>query len=256
MTTTTDKKPKAPDPYEEPLAGAGITAILVPLIIGGAIVAAAIILWNTHTLKLRVAEAARIEELVRGDIRDAYRKVRYFAPFEALVCIREAEKKLGTMRTDFSVDYPELRIIMLIIESESEFMLDAAGSARDVESQLTEAMSLMTRASGELWQVAVFGRARARIELERWREAEEDLSLLLDRNDSFGAAYYWRSLARRSLGDAAGAESDEERARALDSWPPLRDYMQPKDEWVRDILSEPEVRVRAGKRQDEDERSR
>jgi hypothetical protein len=65
----------------------------------------------------------------------------------------------------------------------------------------------------------------------------------MDRNDSFGAAYYWRALTRRELGDAKGAAEDEKRARALDSWPPLRDFMQPSCTWTRDIIFKPEAGI-------------
>jgi tetratricopeptide (TPR) repeat protein len=132
---------------------------------------------------------------------------------------------------------------MLLIESEAEFAMDPDGKAAEAEDQFTRALSLMSRASGEMWQFGVFGRARTRMRLGRFREAEEDLTILMDRNPSFGAAYYWRAKARESLGDADGAARDEEMARRLDSWPPLRDFMLETQTWNRDILCAPEVRA-------------
>lgn len=245
-TTTKEKRPEAPDPYEEPMPGAGMMSIIVPLIIGGAIIAAAIILWHAHNEKIRVAEMTRIEEEVRGDLRDAYREVRNFHPDKAVAIVKGVNAKMNNLERTLPNDYAELLAVRLMIEAESEFMMDCAGNAGDAEAKFTTALGLMTHASGQLWEMGTMGRARVRIELGKFAEAEEDLNLLMERNSSFGAAYYWRALARDAQGNEAGAAADALRARALDSWPPLRDFMQNKTQWTRDLFYEPEHGGRKG----------
>lgn len=238
-TSTKDKRPEAPDPYEEPMPGAGMKSIIVPLIIGGALIAAVFVLWDAHADKIRIAEMTRVEEEMRGELRDAYRELRCFRPSKSLETVKAAAAKMGSLESSLPQAYAEIKVAALIIEAESEFMLDSAGRAGRAETKLTEALNLMTHASGQLWEMGIMGRARARLEQEDHGGALRDLDLLLERNPSFGAAYYWRAHARDSLGDASGAAADERRARALDSWPPLRDFMQNKTQWTRDLFCEP-----------------
>lgn len=225
------------DPHAEPLADYGKAAVMVPLIIGGAIIVSVIILWHTHTRKVQLSEMARIEEQARQELRGAYVEMRALKPHLALARAESAGKLMESLKTGLAPDYAQLRVALLLLEGESLFMKDCAKHADTAEKKFGEALGLMTYASGDMWQFGMLGRARARFELEKYGEALADLDNVLDRNASFGAAYYWRSLTRERLGDVAGAGEDEGRAKALDSWPPLRDFMQASCVWSRDILS-------------------
>ena len=225
-------------PGKESLPDVGKAAILVPLIIGGAVIVAIIVLWQTHAQKIRVAQMARTEELARMELRAAYLEMRALRPEAALKHTGNAAGLLKSLKTTWPSDYVDLRIPLLLMEGESLFMKDCALHAVDVEKRFDQAIGLMRYASGETWQFGMLGRARARIEQGRYKSALGDLDVVLERNPSYGSAYYWRSLARKNLGDAAGASEDEKRARNLDSWPPLRDFMQASCIRTRDILCE------------------
>lgn len=214
----------------------GKAAILVPLIMGGAVVAAIVILWQAHDRKANIHESSRVEEMVRLELRNAYVQLRDMKPEETLRRTARAKLLLGSLHTTWPSDYVDLRIPLLLAEAEALFIKDSAGLAGEAEKRFDEAISLMTFASGEMWQFGMLGRARTSIEQGKYSEALADLDSILDRNSSFGAAYYWRALVRKNLGDADGAREDERRARGLDSWPPLRGFMQPRHERARDIL--------------------
>ena len=130
-----------------------------------------------------------------------------------------------------------MKVALLLLEGETLCMKDCVRHADTAEEKFDRALELMPYASGDMWQVGMLGRARARVELKKYREALGDLDSVLDRNPSFGSAYYWRSQTRAALDDREGAQKDEARARALDSWPPLRDFMQPGSVWTRDIFN-------------------
>lgn len=227
-------------PCEDALARYGKSIILVPLIIGGALIVAAILIWHARHHRVRLAEATRVEEEVRRELRAAHIEMRALRPAEALERTETAKAMIALLPVNLAPDYAELKMAQLLIEGESLLMLDCRANAPDSEALFNKALTLMTHASGEVWQFGMLGRARARYEAGRFPEALSDLNAIMDRNASSGAAYYWRSLTRRELGDAKGAGEDERRARALDSWPPLRDFMQAECVWTRDILSKPE----------------
>ncbi len=208
---------------DRPAARSGMSAVLVPLIIGGALVAAAVILWDTHKAKVRLAESALIEEETRVDLRKAYRELRAGRPQEALGSTALAAEKIKRLSIIWPTDYSDLRMALLLIEGEADFLADRQDRAAQSEAKFGEALSLMTRASGDAWEFGMAGRARARLDQKKYREAADDLTLLLERNPSFGTAYYYRSKARAGLGDAAGAAMDAKRAKELDSWPPRRE---------------------------------
>lgn len=221
------------------LVESGKTAIIVPLIIGSAVIVAVIMLWEAHYRKVRIAEMTRVEELVRVDLRNAYQELRAHNPQGALSHTAVAREKMSELRRTVIDDYADLHVALLLIEAESLFMDDCKANAATAEERFNRALSQMTRASGGMWLFGMIGRARTRYELGRYREAESDLDQIMERNPSFGAAYYWRSQARDRLGDAEGAAEDARRAWNLDSWPPLRDFMQPAGVWERDILCRP-----------------
>lgn len=229
-------------PQDNSLAQYGRTAIVVPLIIGGAIIVAVILLWHEHNKKLRLSEAAQIEEAARQELRSAYVEMRALRPQMALERSDEAKKLLAQLPASLKADYANLKVAQLLVEAESQFMIDCGKYAADAEEKFDEALALMTYASGEMWQFGMLGRARARYEQGKNEETVSDLNTLVERNPSFGSAYYWRSLAQKNLENFEDAKKDELRAKALDSWPPLRDFMQASCVWSRDILCTPELR--------------
>lgn len=236
MTAT----PKAPDPHEEPLADYGKSVIMVPLIIGGAVIISIIMLWETHNRNLRLAEMSRCEEAARIELRAAYAEMRALNPAAALTKTAEAARHMRSLKSTWVSDYAELRVALLLMEGEALMMRDGAANAPAAEQRFNESLSLMVHASGELWQFGLLGRSKARFEQGKYQDAIADLDHVMTRNPNFGAAYYWRALAKQKLGDDKGAREDEARARSLDSWPPLRDFMQAANVYTRDILCKPD----------------
>ncbi|MCD7897951.1 MAG: tetratricopeptide repeat protein [Planctomycetaceae bacterium] len=233
---TSSAKPEAPNPHDEPLAEFGKGIILVPLIIGGAVVVAVIMLWHAHVQRVRLAEAAQTEILVRNELRSAYMELRRLRPDMALERAGHAANLMASLESKMPSDFAGLKVAQLLVEGESLFMENCRRNAAAAEVKFDEALAYMSYASGDMWQFGMLGRARARFEQEKYEEAVRDLDQIMDRNPSFGAAYYWRSLAHWKLGNDALAHADEVRARNLDSWPPLRDFMQANRAWTRDIL--------------------
>lgn len=241
MTASRDSNIDIRDPNARPLGGPGMGAIIVPLIIGGAIIIGAIMLWEAHTRNQAIIEIARTEIKVREELRLAYAELRNLHPEEALTRTAVAAQLMDErLHSRWQSDYRELKTARNLIEAEALLMLDCAANAAVSEKLFDQALGWMTHASGEFWQFGVLGRARTRYETGRYEEALADLDMLMDRNPNFGAAYYWRALAKQKLGDRRGAVRDETRARSLDSWPPLRDFMLASCEWNRDFLTKPE----------------
>lgn len=236
---TTGKPNQNVDPYDQPLADHGKAAIMAPLIIGGAVLTAIIILWHSHNERLQLAETASIEALARQQLREAYLEMRALKPNIALLKAEEAAKSIDSLKVKYAPDYAQLKIALYLLEGESLFMKDCSRHADTAEQKFDAAIGLMPFASGDMWLFGMLGRARTRLEQKRYDGAIADLSGVLDRNPSFGAAYYWRAQAREATGDIEGARDDEKKARALDSWPPLRDFMQPSPIWTRDIIGKP-----------------
>lgn len=221
------------------LMESGKTAVVVPVIIGASVIVGIIMLWDAHIRKTRIAEMARIEEMARIDLRAAYHHLRALEPEGALEDAALAREKMGKLRQRYLSDYSDLMVALLLIEGDALFMADSKANAAAAEERFNQALATMTYASGEMWLLGMAGRARTRYEIGRYREAEADLSRILERNSSFGTAYYWRSQTRDKLGDSAGAAEDARHARNLDSWPPYRDFLQHPGEWTRDILCLP-----------------
>lgn len=244
-TTAMTAAPKQPDPYNEPLADNGKAMIFVPLIIGGAVVVSIIMLWQAHTQKIRLAEMSQTEIAARNELRDAWTEMRALRPEQALEKTAQAGKLVAALSAarlrPQNADYAELKVGLLLLEAESLFMKDCAKNAAIAEEKFSEALSLMIFSSGEMWQAGLLGRARARYEQGKYAEAIADLDQVMTRNANYGAAYYWRSLAKEKSGDADGALDDARTAKRLDSWPPLRDFMQAACVWTRDILCKPDA---------------
>ncbi len=210
------------------LSPPGKAAILVPLILGGAVVVSLILFWDAHARKARLAEMTDNEIAARTELRSAGRALRSADPAAALERTDAAGASIRKLRPLLAgsphADYAELRISRLLLEAEALFMQDAAANAAVAEEKFGEALSLMVFSSGELWQTAHLGRGRARYEQGRYAEAVSDFDQVLTRNANYGAAYAWRSLARERAGDAEGARGDARTAKRLDSWPPLRAF--------------------------------
>lgn len=217
----------------------GMSAIFATLVIGGALVAGALMMWQTHNRNVQLAEMSKIEEKARVEIRAAHNEMRARKPDRALERTERANALVNSLNPKLGPDYAPLKIGLLLVEGETLFMKDCVKYAAQAEEKFDQALRLMTFASGEMWQFGMLGRARARIEQEKYEEALSDLDNVMRRNPSYGAGYYWRSLVRDRLGDRAGAGEDEKKARALDSWPPLRDFMQSSSIWTRDIIHKP-----------------
>lgn len=236
MTVKEDNTPEV-----NPFGRYGKTAIFAPLIIGGAVVAATIVMWQTHNRNEQAVEMSRIEERARDELRLAYGEMRALRPEKALERAAEADRLVKSLNSKLAPDYASLKISLLLVEAETLFMKDCAAHSDQAEEKFSQALALMPFASGEMWTFGMLGRARARFEQGKYGEALSDLDSVMGRNPSYGSAYYWRSLTRERLGDEAGAREDEQRARALDSWPPLRDFMQASCVWTRDIIHKPKA---------------
>lgn len=236
MTTNNDNANELP---EDPVLYFGKNAIIAPLIIGGALVAGALMMWQTHNRKVQAVEMTLIEEKARVELRKAYTEMRALKPVDALERADNVERLIKSLNAKLAPDYAPLKIAMLLVQGESLFMKDCAANSEAAEAKFAEALNLMQFASGGMWQFGMLGRARARFESGKYREALQDLDSVMDRNPSYGSAYYWRSLTREKLGDHVGAKQDENKAKALDSWPPLRDFMQASCVWTRDIINKP-----------------
>lgn len=215
-----------PKPYARELPGGGTAAIMAPLIIGGALLVGAYILWDSHVRVARQAEMSRVEEEIRHDLIAAYRALVNGQPREALEVVGIINKKASILKGTGDFDYADIRSARLMLEAQAEFMILCDEGAAQVERKFTEALGCMMRASGHMWEFGMMGRARARIGLAKYKEAEEDLNILLTGNPNYGAGYYWRAMARYQLGDTEGARQDEERAIRLDSWPPRRNLLR------------------------------
>lgn len=205
--------------------GPGRAAVLLPLIIGGALAAAGLIFWDAHRTKVLSAAVTQIEEASRQDIHNAYRELRAAQPEAALALASSAETKLRDLKNLLPADYAELRMELLIIQGEAAFMLGILDRAGEAEEKFDQALALMISPSGPIWEKGMFGRARARLEQGKDPQAEEDLSKILDTNPNFGTAYYWRSVVRSRMGNVEGAAEDAAHARRLGSWPPIRDFV-------------------------------
>ncbi len=238
MATTHDTR--AEDMEPQSLEDFGKAAILVPLIIGAAIMVGIVMLWTAHRDKIRRAEMSVAEIEARKELRAAYVEMRAFRPDLALAKANRAHELIQTFKVGHPSQYAHIRVATLLVEGESLFMQDCSGNGEAAEKAFDQAIGLMNYASGDMWQFGMLGRARAKFEQGKYQEALTDLDQIMDRNPSYGAAYYWRSLTRAAIGDEKGAQEDENRARALDSWPPLRDFMQASCVWTRDIMSNPE----------------
>ncbi len=213
-------------PYIHKFPGGGTAAIIVPLIIGGALLICVYILWNSHMWNVRQTEMSRVEEEVRHDLIAVYRALIDNRPEKALEILNAVGKRESILKSAGEFAYSDIRSARLMLEGQAEFMLLCEEGAPQVERKFTEALGYLMRASGEMWEFGMMGRARARIGQRKYREAEEDLNILLAGNSNYGAGYYWRAMARYQLNNHEGARQDEERAIQLDSWPPRRNLLQ------------------------------
>lgn len=221
------------------IANSNMALVIVPLIIGAAIVISAVVMWGAHERKLQIAETTRVEEEIRADLRQAFRRLRDNRPDQALAIVREIENKLQQLKSQWVTDYLDIKAARCLMEGEALIRLDPVNNAQEAETEYNDALALMTHASGQFWLYGMMGRARARLQTGDYAGAESDLTLLLDRNPSFGAAYFWRSRARNRQDNPQGALADEQKARSLDFWPPLRTVvMSPEDPRIMEIFPE------------------
>lgn len=214
---------------EELSPGSGRAAVILALLFGGTLAVACLILWDSHREKLRMAEVARLEEQARRSIHDATRALGVALPDQALLMAKQADEQIASLKNILPADYFELVTEIQLIRGEAEFSLNPRDNANEAEMHFDSALGLMTSPSGDRWEKGMFGRARSRLEQRKFAEAEMDLTRILENNPNFGAAYYWRAQTRRSMGNDKGANADEVRAKRLDSWPPLRDFVKKRD---------------------------
>lgn len=214
----------------EDVARSGMALVIVPLIIGAAVVISLIVMWNARESKLQLTETTRVVEEIRTDLNHAYHELRDNRPDLALATVGEIELKMKRLKVDWVADYLDITAAPRLMKGEALFRIDSVKNARDAEAAFDSALAVMTHASGELWIYGLLGRGRTRYQLGNYAGAESDFTMLLDRNPSFGTAYFWRAHARRRLGDVQGAQADEEKAEALDSWPPLRSFVMSSEE--------------------------
>jgi|GEM_PF-3159886 hypothetical protein len=207
------------NPYGDQLPEGG-SSIWVWLIIGGTIIFIFVMLWEKRSRAFLMAEAAGVEESVREDIRVSFGELRD-GQFKA-VLDRDTliQKKLDWLLQLKPRGYVIMRVSRLFIRAEAIVMIGGLEHIKAAEELFTQGMELMGYSGGSLWEFGLVGRAKARYLLSRHADAENDLNILLSYNPSYGAAYYWRSLAREKLGNEDGAWEDERQAMALGSWPP------------------------------------
>lgn len=238
MTSSAKGSKSTANPYDNDLPNVGMMAILVPLIIGGACVVGALILWQQHERKAREFEASKVEEEVRTDILSAYRLMRQEKYAAAVELMDKTDDKVAFLcANDSNPDaYTDFRAALLSLVAEAEFIRDPTANAAEAEDKFNGAMSLLRYASGEMWEFSVLGRARSRFAQKKYEEAIADLDTLLAGNPNYGTAYYWRSLARKGMGDLEGAAADREVAENFDSWPPLRDPLRRSDTGALDMF--------------------
>lgn len=216
------------DPDGVQLSG-GAGTVLIALIIGGAILATAFMVWDFRQRREEMAERARLEEKVREDLIRAYNLLRNNEPQVALRRTAVAQANLERIAGGGPDDYAELRAARRILEAEAHAMLGGRERLEAAETEFSRALNIMRYSSGEIWMLGTYSRGRTRYDLAQYAEAVADFDAVLNRNAGFGAAYYWRSLAKRHLGDRVGAAQDAERAKSLDSWPPHRDFLHAPD---------------------------
>ncbi len=222
--------PAAPNPHESPLPSFGKAALFVPLIIGGAVIVSLVMLWEAHAREARLAAASTSEIAARDCLREAWAALRAGLPdatlkktADAAVCV-EALRSAHVEARD--TDYAELRAGLFLLEAEALLLRDGAAGAAAAEAKAGTALELLPFSGGGLWEAGLLCRARARHEQGRYADAIHDLDQIMTRNANYGAAYYYRALARENAGDDAGAREDERIARRLGSWPPLRGFLR------------------------------
>lgn len=224
-----EPKQRVPDPGDEGQVH-GSYLVIVPLIFGAAVIAGAIMLWTVDQKRNKRFQVTLREEEIRADLRKVYHLLRDDKPEMAVPVLSEVDAKLARLDTNWATDYLELRVSALILRGEALLNMNEGKNADEAEAKLTQALEMMTKASGEFWAMALFVRGRARYERDNYAGAEADFGTLLERNPNNGAAYYWRAHCREKSGDLTGAAQDTERAKRLDSWPPLRDVWLDKSE--------------------------
>ncbi len=214
----------------EDVARSHMALVIVPLIIGAAIVISAVIMWEGHERYLQSADTTRGEEEIRADLRHAYHQLRENRPDQALAVVHEIDSKIKQLKSQWVTDYLDIKAARCLMEGEALFRLDSVNNAQAAEAAFDGALTLMPHASGEFWLYGMLGRARTRFQIGDYAGAESDLTLLLDRNPSFGAAYFCFYDSGRNEDNTEGALADEEKAKTLDSWPPLRNFVMSSEE--------------------------
>lgn len=196
----------------------GINAILIPLLLGGALVVALFTAWQKHAAMEQVTDIAHIEEESTVEIRAALAALRAGDTARVL----ELTQKLNDKTKKYVQNLPTICVRTAILEGEALLRQDSVKS----ESAFERAVSLLNRSGGITWEYALLGRGRARLANNKATEAVEDFDLILRHNAMFGAAYYWRARAHAALGNTTTAARDEADARRLDAWPPKVSFLQ------------------------------
>lgn len=217
MSNTNDNP--LPEPETSRLADGG-ASIVVWLIFGSALLVAFMILWEARSSRHIKAEAAGVEEAVRRRMGDSFRLLRENRPRAVIEADADIAKGLEWLERVRPNGYKGLRAARLFILSEALLHLGGEDARMEAEKDFTAGLDLLERASGEVWELGMYGRGKARYKLGWYALAIEDFDSLIAYNPSYGAAYYWRHLAKTARGDVKGAAEDEAHAKALGSWPP------------------------------------
>ncbi len=207
------------NPYGEQLPDGG-SSIWVWLIVGGTIIFIFVMFWEKRSRAFLMAEAAGVEESVREEIRVSFAELRDGQYKSVINRDTVIQKKLDWLVQLKPRGYVIMRVSRMFIRAEAIVMIGGLDQIKVAEGLFTQGLELMGYSGGTLWEFGLVGRAKARYLLGRHAEAENDLNILLSYNPSYGAAYYWRALAREKLGNEDGAWEDERHAMALGSWPP------------------------------------
>ena len=197
----------------------GWTTIVVWLIIGSTALFTGLILWEANSRNRIMTEAARTEDAVRRQMTASYRLLREKKPEKIIEADAFLAEKLAWLGQVNPRAYSSLKAARQFILAEALLLLGDENAYAEAEKILTNGIALLERSSGEIWQMGIFSRGKVRHKLGMDAQAIADLDGLITNNPSYGAAYYWRSLAKTSINDADGAAADAAHARALGAWP-------------------------------------
>lgn len=190
--------------------------ILVPLIIGGALIAAGLIVWNQRLRQEKADQVSRLEEEARKGISLAKQAVIDGNWDETIRRVNNAFQCIDAASEDDYFSYDSVMAEGYLYRGRANFGL---GNFPEAEDDFSSVLLRYSGISNQTMETALMWRGRTRMEMGLLEDAVEDFSLVIKMNGNYGAAYAWRAKAR--AGSAMdGADDDEKRAKELASWPP------------------------------------